>query len=159
MTIHFNYNKKQVIQALRYHFFTRPEIKLLFILINVFALTSAVLFYFKLIQAISFLVFSILWFFLMLIIWRVLPSSIYKKSQTFKEEFTLNFHDKELSLVTSRGSRSWQWNEISYFIESPYFFHLYFDPKSFFLVPKDAMNGEVDAQDVRVFLKDRVKRK
>src|SRR5215210_7285860 len=79
MTIHFGYDRKQVIQALRYHFLTRPEIRILLILINVFAIASAVLFALKEIQPISFLLFSFLWFLLMLVIWRVLPRSIYKK--------------------------------------------------------------------------------
>ena len=53
MTISFSYDKKQVIQALRYHFLTRPEIRILLILVNVFAIGSAVLLYFKIIQPIS----------------------------------------------------------------------------------------------------------
>ena len=47
MTIHFGYDKKQVIHALRFHFLTRPEIKVLFVLVNVFAILSAVLFFLK----------------------------------------------------------------------------------------------------------------
>ena len=62
MTVQFGYDKKQVIQALRYHFLMRPEIKVLLVIINVFAITSAVLFAMKKIQAISFLIFSFLWF-------------------------------------------------------------------------------------------------
>ena len=60
MTVHFGYEKKQVLQGLRYHFINRKEIKILLILINVFAIASAVLFYLKYIQAISFLIFSVL---------------------------------------------------------------------------------------------------
>ena len=43
MTIHFGYEKGQVIQALRYHFISRPEIRIMIILVNVFALASLVL--------------------------------------------------------------------------------------------------------------------
>ena len=58
MTIYFGYDKKQVIQALRYHFLTRPEIKILLILVNVFAILSAVLFGFDKIQPLAFLFFQ-----------------------------------------------------------------------------------------------------
>lgn len=159
MTIEFGYDKKQVIEALRYHFLSRPEIKILVILINVFAITSATLFYFKKIQAVSFLVFSLLWFILMLIIWRVLPGTIYKRSATFKDTFTMIFRNEELTLQTNRGERSWAWSNISHYVETPHFFHLYFDARSFFLVPKDAMHGEADTVNIRAFINQRVKRK
>ena len=47
MTIEFSYNKNQVLQALRYHFLSRREIRFMIILVNIFALASAVLFYLK----------------------------------------------------------------------------------------------------------------
>src|SRR6185295_12854983 len=130
MTVHFGYDKKQVIQALRYHFLMRPEIKILLILTNVFAITSAVLFAIKKIQPVSFLAFSILWFILMLIIWRMLPRSIYRKSQTFQDEFTMHFQEDAVVLETVKGSQGWPWKRFSHFIESPYFFHLYFNPRA-----------------------------
>ncbi|MEP6712165.1 MAG: YcxB family protein, partial [Ferruginibacter sp.] len=61
----FTYNKGKVIQALRYHFISRPEIKIMMILVNVFAIFSAALYFFKLIKPMPFLVSSMLWFFLM----------------------------------------------------------------------------------------------
>jgi hypothetical protein len=33
----------------------------------------------------------------------------------------------------------WNWEKFSKFFESPHFFHLYFDAKSFFIVPKEGM--------------------
>jgi hypothetical protein len=45
MTIHFTYEKSKVIQALRYHFITRPELRIMIIIVNVFALLSATLAY------------------------------------------------------------------------------------------------------------------
>src|SRR5215467_4928175 len=98
MTIHFGYEKKQVLQALRYHFITRPEIKILLIVVNVFTILSAVLVYLHKIQPLSFLIFSLLWFLLLLTIWKILPSGIYKKSQTFRDHFSMNFEDKEVVL-------------------------------------------------------------
>ena len=44
MTIYFGYEKGQVIQALRYHFISRQEIRIMLILVNVFALASVTLY-------------------------------------------------------------------------------------------------------------------
>lgn len=158
MTIHFGYEKKQVIQALRYHFLNRPEIKILLIFVNVFAITSAVLFYFSIIQALSFLVFSTLWFLLLLIIWRILPLSIYRRSATFRDHFALHFRDNELVLETERGVKGWPWKSFSHFIETPYFFHLYFDARSFFLVPKDSFEDLAGMQEARRIFREKINR-
>ena len=159
MTVHFGYDKKQVIQALRYHFLMRPEIKILLILTNVFAITSAIFFSIKRIQPISFLTFSILWFVLMLIIWRILPRSIYRKSVTFQDEFTMHFKDDAVVLETVKGSQGWPWKRFSHFVESPYFFHLYFNPRAFFLVPKDSFQSITDLQEARELLRAKIRKK
>jgi hypothetical protein len=159
MTVQFGYDKKQVIQALRYHFLMRPEIKVLLVLINVFAITSAVLFAMKKIQALSFLIFSFLWFVLMLVIWRILPGSIYRRSLTFQDHFIMHFEDENVVLETAKGSKGWPWNKFSYFVESPYFFHLYFDARSFFLVPKDSFTSITDLQTARDMLRQKIGKK
>lgn len=159
MTVQFGYDKKQVIQALRYHFLMRPEIKILLILINVFAITSAVLFAFKKIQALSFLIFSFLWFLLMLTIWRILPGSIYRKSLTFQDQFIMHFEEENVVLETAKGAKGWPWKQFSHFVESPYFFHLYFDSRSFFLVPKDSFKSITDLQTAREMLRKKIGKK
>lgn len=156
MTIHFGYEKKQVIQALRYHFLTRPEIKTLVILINVFAIASGILFAFNKIQPLAFLFFSLMWFILMLVIWRILPASIYKKAHTFQDEFSITFDEEGVVLTNNLGSKNWSWKLFSKFLESPFFFHLYFDTRSFFLVPKDAFKDLADTQDIRKLLKSKI---
>jgi hypothetical protein len=158
MTIQFGYEKKQVLQALRYHFLSRPEIKALLVAINIFAIISAILFAFKKIQPISFLIFSLLWFVLMLVIWRILPSSIYKKAHTFQDHFSMRFEEGGVELSNERGFKAWPWEAFSSFVESPYFFHLYFDPRSFFLVPKDAFADISQLQAVRQLLKEKIKK-
>ncbi len=50
MVIHFEYEKKQVMSALRHHFISRPEIKILLVIVNLFTILSAVLFYMHKIQ-------------------------------------------------------------------------------------------------------------
>jgi hypothetical protein len=158
MTIEFGYEKKQVLQALRYHFLSRPEIKVLLILINVFAIASAGLFAFKKIQAPSFLIFSFLWFMLMLVIWRILPSSIYKKALTFQDHFSMRFEEQGVELSTLNGSKAWPWTAFSSFVESPYFFHLYFDARSFFLVPKDAFTDISQLQEARALIREKIRK-
>ena len=154
----FTYNKQKVIQALRYHFLSRPEIKILIILVNIFAIASAVLFAFKKIQGLSFLIFSFLWFTLMLIIWRLLPAGIYNRAYTFQDHFSMQFEEQGVELSNERGSKAWPWTAFSTFVESPYFFHLYFDPRSFFLVPKDAFIDISQLQAVRQLLKEKIKK-
>ena len=138
----FTYNKGKVIQALRYHFITRREIKLMMILVNVFAIAAALLFFFKKIYPLAFLVSSFLWFGLMISFWYLLPLTIYKKSDTFKDKFKATFGKEEFTIENERGSRSWPWKEFSTTMESPHFFHLYFNTRSFFIVPKDAFEDE-----------------
>lgn len=154
--IHIEYDKKQVIQALRYHFMTRREIKILLILVNVFAILSAVLLAFHFIQPLSFLLFSGLWLILMLVIWRILPGSIYRKSNTFQDDFILTFKESGIALENERGRQHWNWNQFSKLVETPYFFHLYFDERSFFLVPKDAFEALTDQQEARTLMRTHI---
>lgn len=143
---------------MRGHFFSRPEIKILSIIINVFAILSAILFYFKRIQALPFLLFSVLWFLLWISVRRLLPLSIYKKSATFQDTFILNLGDQGIMLETKKGTQVWQWGVFSGFKETAYFFHLYFDARSFFLIPKDSFRDITEIQAARQLLKDRIGR-
>lgn len=156
MTIYFGYDKKQVIQALRYHFLTKPEIKILLVLINVFAIGSAILFAIGEVQPIAFLTFSLLWFILMLAIWSLLPRNIYKKSHTFQDEFVMTFNQEKVTLENERGTQNWAWNNFTHYVESPFFFHLYFNPRSFFLVPKDAFSDLSTLQETRDLIKNKL---
>ncbi len=148
----FSYNKAKVIQALRYHFITRKEIRLLMIMVNIFAITSAALFFFKKISPLAFLVGSVLWFSLMVAFWFILPNIIYGKAATFKDRFKVSLEDQHMFLENDRGSRSWPWKAFSSFIESPHFFHLYFDSRSFFLIPKDAFTPDELQEARKIFI-------
>ncbi|SRR6185437_6463120 len=156
MTIQFGYNKRQVLDGLRGHFFARPEIKTMVIVINVFAILSAILFFFKKIQALPFLVFSVLWFCLWISVRRLLPLSIYKKSATFQDTFTLTLEDKGILLETRKGSQLWTWDDFSGFKETLYFFHIYFNARSFFMIPKDSFKDLSEIQAARKLLKERI---
>lgn len=153
---YFTYSKPKVIQALRFHFISRREIKIMIILVNVFAIVSAVLYYLGKVSPVSFLLSSGLWFILMISFWFILPSIIYRKASTFKDRFKVIFESQHMFLENERGSRSWPWKSFSKMIESPHFFHLYFDSRSFFLIPKESFEGD-SLHKARVFLKEKIK--
>jgi len=151
----FSYEKKKVIQALRYHFVQRPEVRVLVILVNVFAIVAAVLFYTKKIRPEPFLLGSFIWIMMMASFWYLLPNSIYKRAATFKDSFTIYFNQYGVRLENEKGEMQWEWQKFSRFFESPHFFHLYFDAKSFFLVPKDGMT-DTFRHELRAMLNSKI---
>ena len=156
----FTYNKGKVIQALRYHFITRPEIKVMMILVNVFAIVSAALFFFRKISPLAFLISSVLWFFLMIVFWFWLPRMIYRRASTFKDRFQAILSNSEFRIENDRGGRSWAWGDFSTWMESPHFFHLYFNSRSFFIVPKEAFEGEEDGvHEARKIFREKIIKK
>ncbi len=160
MQIFFSYNKNLVIQALRYHFISRLEVRLLMIVVNLFAIFAAVLFYFHKVSPLAFLLSSLLWIILMISFWFILPNTVYKKASTFKDTFKMTFGEHRVRLENERGYTEWNWEKFSTFIESPHFIHLYFDSKSFFLVPKAAVEKNENLNTLRKLLKEKiVKRK
>lgn len=152
----FTYSKPKVLQALRYHFISRIEIKTMIILVNLFAILSATLYFFKIVSPLAFLLSSMLWFVLMVSFWYILPGIIYRKASTFKDRFRVSFEDQHMFLENERGSKSWPWKDFSTMLESPHFFHLYFNTRSFFLIPKDAFEN-YDLLEIRRFLKEKIK--
>ena len=154
---YFTYNKPKVIQALRYHFISRKEIKVLMIFVNVFAILSALLFFFKKISPLAFLISSFLWFLLMIVFWYLLPQVIYRKASTFKDSFRAILSANDFTIENNRGSRGWDWTSFTTWMESPHFFHLYFNSRSFFIIPKDAFTGE-DVHEARKILAAKIKK-
>ncbi len=153
----FSYDKLKVIQALRYHFISRPEIKIIMILINLLAVASAALYFFKKISPLAFLIMSFLWFFLMIMYWFILPQIIYKQSATFKDSFRAVLGKEQFAIENQRGHKSWDWSTFSTWMESPHFFHLYFNARSFFIIPKDAFEGK-EEQQARKVLSEKIKK-
>ncbi|MER3497391.1 MAG: hypothetical protein C4308_01510 [Chitinophagaceae bacterium] len=158
MTVNISYDKRKVIQALRYHFISRPEMRFMLVLVNVFAITCLLLFYFKKITPFAVLFGSFTWFFLMISFWFVMPGMVYRRAATFKDHFTMHFEENGFSLGNERANRSWPWGALSKFMESPNFFHLYFDSRSFFLVPKDCFSNSDEVFEMRKLLKEKVKK-
>jgi hypothetical protein len=157
LTISFSYNKGQVLQALRFHFLSRPEIRLMVILVNVFAILSAILFALNKILPFALLVGSFLWFAMMISVWFILPNVIYRRAATFKDHFQMEFDEQGFDISNERSSTRWQWVSLSKSMETPHFFYFYFSPQSFFLVPKSAFDEE-GISEMRRLLRERVKR-
>lgn len=124
--------------------------------VNVFAILSATLFFTRKISPLAFLISSVLWFALMIAFWYVLPVTIFKKSGTFKDKFKATLGNQSFTIENERGSRSWDWSEFSATMESPHFFHLYFDKRSFFIIPKEAFGGD-DVHEARKILSAKIR--
>jgi hypothetical protein len=154
---YFTYSKPKVIQALRYHFISRKEIKILMVMVNIFAILTAALFFLKEISPLAFLLSSFLWFVLMIFFWYLLPNIIYKRASTFKDRFRAILSSTDFSIENDRGSRGWEWGSFSGWMESPHFFHLYFNSTSFFIVPKDAFEGD-EVHEARKIFSARIKK-
>ena len=156
MKIHFEYEKGQVLQALRYHFISRPEIKIMLILVNVFALLSLGFYVWGKITPLAFLTGSLLWIVLMVSFWFILPGLVYRRAITFKHKFSMSFGDDGFTLEHDRGSKYWPWSALKTWIESPHFFHLYYDSRSFFLVPKTGYRDKEEIAEMRELLRRKV---
>lgn len=69
----------------------------------------------------------------------------------------MDFDEEHVVLRTERGQKAWPWNVFSKFVESPYFFYLYFDTRSFFLVPTEAFKDMEERQEARRLLRAKIK--
>lgn len=127
------------------------------VLVNVFALVAAGLYAFKLISPLPFLMSSVLWISMMVAFWIWLPLLIYNKSRTFKDAFVVLIEDNHFFIETGQGKKSWAWREFHAYFETPGFFHLYFDNKTFFLVPKDAFHTQEDLDKARLIFRSNIK--
>lgn len=154
MSYPITYQKNAVLQALRYHFIKQAEIKSLMIIVNIYAIVTAVLLFMKKIRPEPFLLGSLLWIILMVFFWYVLPNLFYKKTELLKERWEFDFNETYAILKGSLGEASWEWANVTHYFESPEFFHFYFGPKSFFLIPKDSISTE-DQHIIRGILKDK----
>ena len=152
MQYSISYIKNEVLQALRYHFIKQTEIKSLMVIVNLYAIVTAVLLFMKKIRPEPFLLGSVLWLVLMAFFWYVLPTLFYKKSTLFKEKWEFSFNEQEATLVSTIGEASWGWETVTHYFESPHFFHFYFGPKSFFIIPKSTISVE-DQHHIRGILK------
>jgi len=157
MQYNFQYNKAKVLQALRLHFVSRPEVKILAYAVNIFAIVAAVMYGLHKIRPQAFLLCSALWIVLVLIFWFLMPNIIYRKSaRTFKDRFEATFNQQGITLENEQGYVHWDWERFSNYFESSHFFHVYFNARSFFLFPKEQMSNEFIGE-VRLLLKEHIR--
>jgi len=154
MTIEFN--KKQVLRALRYHFFSKKDVRVLLLVVNGFALVSALLFYFKAVTPLAFLISSVLWSSLMVSFWWLLPFRIYRSSNTFKEHLTIEFRSEEMVITHSAGQKFWPYSSFQTMKETPDFFYLYVDDRSFFLIPQVAFEEVEVSKSLKELLRKKI---
>ena len=128
------------------------------ILVNVFAIASFTLYFLHKITPYALLTGSVLWIVLMISFWFIMPNMVYKRAATFKDKFSMNFDEEGFTLGHEKGSRTWPWNALSSFMETPHFFHLYFDSRSFFLVPKSGCKNDNEIAELRQLLRSKIKK-
>jgi hypothetical protein len=153
MQITFHYEKTAVINALRTHFLSRRETKILRILVVVFFL-AALWAYTKGVVPYSLVVviFAVI-VLLTLVFWFVLPRSIYRKTRTFAEpSITLGFDDEGISIGTHAGAHRLPWNSFNRVLESQDFYYLYRSNNSFFLIPANAFRDAGERQSFSALL-------
>lgn len=158
MHFNFSYDKKNVLQALRYHFIAQKEIRILFIVILLFDIATAILYFSHKIAPEPFLLGALIWFCFLIAFWFLMPAAVYKKSETFKESFTIYFQPDYIALENKNGRVEWEWNRFVNYFETPNFFHLYFSSKSFFIVPTDNLSNE-EKSGIRNLLNEHIKKK
>jgi hypothetical protein len=155
MTVSYGYDKLKVLQALRYHFINKKDIRLLLIAVNVLALISGMLFFMKKIEPTVFLLTSFLWIVLMITFWFFMPRLIYNRTRSFKDNFITQISQEEIVLQQEQGSRTWAYEQFQSWFESPHFFHLYVSANAFFIIPKDAFSM-LQTQEVREIFKTKI---
>jgi hypothetical protein len=101
---------------------------------------------------------ALLWIILMISFWFFMPAMVYRRAATFKDRFSMSFDNQSFTLAHERGSKSWPWSSLSSYMETPHFFHLYFDTRSFFLVPKSGCRDADEVYELRQLIKSNVRK-
>ena len=141
-----------MLQALRYHFISRIEIRLLIIAVNVFAVGAMVLYALGKVHPFAFLLSSCLWLVLMIAIWWWMPWMVYRQTKAFQHSFDMEFDVNGFTLAHEGNGKQWNWSALHHWTETPNFFHLYFDARSFWLVPKEGFS-DADRLQLRDWLR------
>ena len=83
-----------------------------------------------------------------------MPNIFYKKTALFSYTWDFSFDTQKASLQSLQGEAGWNWKELTHYFESPHFFHIYFGPKTFFIIPTDNMSLELQ-HELRAILKNK----
>ena len=145
MTLHFHYDKQAVIDALRFHFMNRPEMKFFKVVLILMILSAFAGYFFGMLVLSALIWIFLLFVVLVLFFWYILPYSVYRKARTFREkDIRLDWDTRSLTIVTDSGQRTLPWDRFSNVLETSKFFYLYQSNKSFFLIPAAAFADRED---------------
>src|ERR1700754_2457547 len=113
MEIYFEYKKGQVLQALRYHFISPPIMRIMIVVVNVFAMLCLTLYILGKIGPMLCILSSFLWISFMISTWFVLPGIIYRRTITYKHHFSMDFQEDGFTLSHEKGSKTWPWTVLT----------------------------------------------
>jgi hypothetical protein len=149
MHLEFSYNKDEVLNALRYHFLQRGEIKVfrntLFILLA-FTLAG---FAYRIVTVGALVGIASMSVLIVLVFWYMLPVSIYNKAATFKDDIHMNYSEDGIVISTRNSDvdKQLSWAAFTAVVRAKNFFFLYRGKKNFFLVPTSAFKSEMEQRE------------
>lgn len=146
MHLEFTYNKEEVLNALRYHFLQRGEIKVLRNTLFILLACALAGFPFRIVTLTALVGIASMTLLIVLVFWFMLPTSIYNKAHTFKDDIHLKYTEEGITISTrsSDFQRELSWSAFTQIIEAKNFFFLYRGKKNFFLIPTSAFPSEAD---------------
>ncbi|PUZ27804.1 YcxB-like protein [Chitinophaga costaii] len=156
MHLEFSYKKNEVLNALRYHFLHRGEVKVFQITLLIFLLFTITGYLFHVVNrnalaCITGMTLLIAWSF-----WYLLPVSTYNKAATFQDNIRLQVNEEGMTITTGQGGdRLLGWQRFSQVVETQKFIYLYRDKKSFFLIPLSAFQNTEARSDFMQLLQRR----
>jgi hypothetical protein len=158
MHLEFSYNKEDVLNALRYHFMQRGEVKVFrntLLILLLFALAG---YTFQVVTLGALIGIAAMIILISLVFWYLLPVSIYNKAATFKDDIHLRYSEEGIviSTRTSEFQRELSWSNFTQVIEAKKFFFLYRGKKNFFLVPTSAFETEAAQKEFGQLAKNKI---
>ena len=149
MHLEFSYNKEEVLNALRYHFLQRGEIKVFRTTLFILLTFTLVGFSYRLVTVgalIGILGMSVV---IGLVFWYMLPVSVYNKAATFQDDIRLNYSEDGIVIATRKSDvrKELSWHAFTQVVKAKNFFFLYKGKKDFFLVPTSAFKTELEQRE------------
>lgn len=158
MHLEFSYNRDEVLNALRYHFLQRGEIKVfrntLFLLLA-FTLAG---FAYRIVTVGALVGIASMSVVIVLVFWYMLPVSIYNKAATFKDDIHLNYSEEGIVISTRNSDvqKQLSWKGFTQVVRAKNFFFLYRGKKNFFLVPTSAFKSEEAEEEFEKLANDKI---
>ncbi|WP_341834334.1 YcxB family protein [Chitinophaga pollutisoli] len=140
--LQFTYKREEVINALRFHFLRRGEIRVFRVTLIILLLATVIGYVFRMVNFNAMLGIVLMMVLLGWAFWYLLPVSTYNKAATFRDNIRLRYNDEGMAIHTGQGERSMSWRSFSQIVETQSFFFLYRDKRSFFLIPTSAFEND-----------------